>query len=59
MGACRGALALMKHVLGLMSDIVTNGLGKAFFIRVLLPLLFILSLSLCLCTYWLALLFRT
>jgi len=26
----------MKHVLGLMSDIVNNGLGKAFFVRVLL-----------------------
>lgn len=26
----------MKHVLTLMSDIVKNGLGKAFFVRVLL-----------------------
>ena len=26
----------MKHVLGLMSDIVNNGLGQAFFVRIFL-----------------------
>jgi hypothetical protein len=26
----------MKHVMGLMSDIVNNGLGQAFFVRILL-----------------------
>jgi len=25
-----------RHVLGLMSDIINNGLGKAFFVRILL-----------------------
>jgi hypothetical protein len=30
----------MEHVVGLMSDIVNNGLGQAFFISLFLPLLF-------------------
>jgi beta-lactamase class D len=30
----------MKHVVGLMSDIVNNGLGQAFFVRI--PILLLL-----------------
>ena len=30
----------MKHVVGLMSDIVNNGLGQAFFVSFFGPLLF-------------------
>jgi hypothetical protein len=48
----------MKHVLGLMSDIVNNGLGLAFFVRALL-LFVISSLSFCRCIYHLVLPRRT
>jgi hypothetical protein len=48
---------LMKHVLGLMSDIVNNGLGQAFFVRTLL--FHVVSIFLFYwCTYHLAFLCR-
>ena len=40
----------MKHVLGLMSDIMNNGLGQAFFIMAL-ELFVISSFSFCRCIY--------
>ena len=48
----------MKHILGLMSDIVNNGLGKAFF-RKGSPIFRISSFSFCLCIYRLVLPRRT
>jgi len=47
-------LLWMKHVLGLMSDIVNNGLGQAFFLRILLFWI-VSNLLFCWCAYCLGL----